>query len=146
MRSVPARTMLCASLVLLLFGFVSLATAQESHALEIIPAGGSFKGKISEHEFPGALGIRTADRSWGLRATGSGLRTKFRFKVYEGVLYVDLKTDPATPPEKIPGLHDRALRVAGGFPRASFIHGYDRVERGIGRRDPLQATVKKLDR
>jgi len=53
------------------------------------PGGEMFEGKISELHFPRTLVIHDGEKTWNLNALGSGLRTKFRIKVYEGVLYAD---------------------------------------------------------
>ncbi len=56
---------------------------------ELTPGPESFEGKISEHQFPTTITIESNTGIWKLNALGSGLRTKFRIKVYEGVLYAD---------------------------------------------------------
>ncbi|NNE09673.1 MAG: hypothetical protein HKN20_14020 [Gemmatimonadetes bacterium] len=74
------RALAALSLLLLMTGFAS--------AISIEKGTETFTGKIDELSFPRSMTVRDGSYEWELSATGSGLRTKFRFKVYEAVLYV----------------------------------------------------------
>jgi hypothetical protein len=56
---------------------------------EIQPGEATFEGKGAKGPFPREVTIRLGDETWQLRALGSGVRKKFVFKVYEGILYGD---------------------------------------------------------
>ncbi len=80
------------ALSLLLAGFASAITIEKGTE--------TFTGKIDELSFPRTITVSDGSYERELAATGSGLRTKFRFKVYEAVLYVSPSSlPPATAAE-----------------------------------------------
>lgn len=71
-----------------------LLAAAPAASITIEKGAETFTGKIDELSFPRAITISDGSGEWDLVATGSGLRTKFRFKVYEAVLYASPSSLP----------------------------------------------------
>ncbi len=82
-------TLLLSIFLLSLLAFAGSPSATFAGTLVFEPGEETFEGKVSELHFPTTLTIRDGEKTWSLNALGSGLRTKFRIKVYEGVLYAD---------------------------------------------------------
>ncbi len=77
----------------LLFFLAPQIEAQENAPLKIERGEAVFEGKVSEHSFSRSMTISVGGEEYEMRALGSGLRTKWRFKVYEAVLYADRSGD-----------------------------------------------------
>ncbi len=85
--------------------------------LDLTAGGETFEGKVSELQFPTTITIESGGTSWTLNALGSGLRTKFRIKVYEGVLYADDTAVLEDEQKRIAHQTARALRIDMHFRR-----------------------------
>lgn len=79
---------------------LSLLVAGAASAVTVETGSETFTGKIDELSFARTVTVSDGSYEWELSATGSGLRTKYRFKVYEAVLYASPSSlPPATAAE-----------------------------------------------
>ncbi len=109
-----------------LMGLMALAIPALAPASDLVVRplpGEMIQAKETATPIPARIEVGVGERSESMTATGSGLRTKLTFKVYEAVLYLgDSVSDlPANP---YPAL------VKGNYPRRVEMHFLRDVDRG----------------
>lgn len=115
------RTLFACLLAAALFSSFPLMAQSEEISGEptfvLMPGTETFEGKISELHFPTTITIESNTGHWKLKALGSGLRTKFRIKVYEGVLYADASAVLEGKPKELAHQTARAAHIEMHFRR-----------------------------
>jgi len=133
---------------ILALGVPAASPAESAPANLVLTAGPqSFSGQGTDARFPTQLVVSGPGKDVVLVATGSGIRKKMIFKVYEGVAYVEQGAELTPDPAAAFITGDFAKRILmyferdvdGGKIREAFVEGFEKVQGGQAWPDELLA-------